>query len=102
MVCQICVFLIFELGPDTTECNLLVLGWKRPADGYRIALIGATSLHVGGSALDATTDCGSAMPDQADPAILTIILKKVRVGVFEEITDILYGGCSKYSRLLPP
>lgn len=59
-----------------TECNLLVLGWKRPADGYRIALIGATSLHVGGSALDATTDCGSAMPDQADPAILTIIKKK--------------------------
>jgi phosphoribosylformylglycinamidine synthase len=66
--------------------------WQQPEEGCELVLIGTDGSHFGGSVLDAVTGCGGEAPDQADPAILDIIRKKVEQDAFIAVTDISQGG----------
>jgi phosphoribosylformylglycinamidine synthase len=76
--------------------------WKPPAEGCKLALVGATGAHFGGSVLDALTGCGGKAPDQADPGVLPIIRTRVRQGAFEGVTDLSQGGLLDALAVLAP
>jgi phosphoribosylformylglycinamidine synthase len=76
--------------------------WKQPAEGCKLAIVGVTGSHFGGSILDAITGCGGKAPDQADPGILPMIRSRVERNAFEGVTDLSQGGLLDALAVLAP
>ncbi|MBP2146731.1 phosphoribosylformylglycinamidine synthase [Methanofollis sp. W23] len=66
--------------------------WTAPAAGDRLALVGATGAHLGGSVLDAVTGCGGAAPPKADPAVMEKVRDLVAADALTGATDLSKGG----------
>jgi len=66
--------------------------WMQPAAGDRIALVGTTGPHFGGSVLDAVTGCGGAVTPMADPALVPAVRDLVAADMITGATDLSKGG----------
>jgi len=66
--------------------------WMRPVAGDRIALVGETGPHFGGSVLDAVTGCGGEAPAMADPVLVSKIRALVAADAITGVTDLSKGG----------
>ncbi len=63
-----------------------------PEEGQEIVLVGEGGPHLGGSVLDAVSECGGQSPPTGDPEVVTRVRWLVEKGSVRGITDLSHGG----------
>ncbi|MCQ8893383.1 MAG: phosphoribosylformylglycinamidine synthase subunit PurL [Methanolinea sp.] len=64
----------------------------QPGEGWRLALLGDTGAHFGGSVLDAVTGCGGEAPPLGSARFLPLVRDCVRATRDVAVTDLSQGG----------